>query len=162
MKVIDALLMKLAEETAELSGVASDAGKMCSKAIRFGMDSYHPDDVTRTSNELILNGLVTDIGNEFHDVQIFNWLINFYQQIHLRQIPLVPADKFKYQDVTKRIFRDETGLSMAVMKLDQYARLSVTMVEKRTMSSAEHLELTTCIANARAFLMSIKEEPFEL
>jgi hypothetical protein len=162
MKVIDALLMKLAEETAELSGAASGAGQMCSKAVRFGMDSHHPDDVHHTPNEQLLAGAIANAVREFMDVQIFYWLVCYYRQIYLKVVPLLPAERLQHQDLAKRIFRDEKGLSNAITKLDQYARLTPAMVENRAITSAEHLELVTCIADARAFIMDIKEEPFEL
>lgn len=162
MKVIDALLLKLAEETTELTSIASDAGQLCSKAVRFGMDSYHPDDLNRVTNENLLATALASVQREYHDVTTFQWLLFYYQNVLLRLQPMSASEQEQYGQAVKYIFHDEEGLSNAVTKLDTYARYSGVMVERGTMTSARHIELMEVVASARAFLMSLKVEPFAI
>jgi hypothetical protein len=151
MKVLDALLMKLGEEFAELASAAGATGQLTSKAVRFGLDSYHPDDANRTTNAKLIDAGIGDVFTEMNDVLLFNWLIFFYTCR-------------SEQDVPVPVFLTSTtaALSQAVVKLDRYMRYSDVMVKTGSMSSAEHAELVACVTNAKARLMSFMKEPFVL
>ena len=119
---------------------------------RFGLDSYHPDDVNRVTNEQRLDDLIQEIPEEMGDVVLFHWLIRF----HREQLANVISDSFP------TLLMSETALSQAVVKIDVYTRYSTVLVEKQSMTSEEHKVLLATLANARGYIMSLKKEPFEI
>lgn len=151
MKVLDTLLMKLGEELAELSGAAGDTGQLTSKAVRFGLDSHHPDDANKTTNDALIAGGIANALTEMTDVLLFYWLIDFYCSRGDKALP-IPSLLVSTTDI----------LSQSVVKLDRYLRYSDVMVKIGSMTSAEHAELVTCVTNAKARLMGQMKEPFVL
>lgn len=151
MKVLDALLMKFGEELAELSSAAGIAGQLSSKAVRFGLDSYHPDDVNKVTNDQLIDSSISDVLSEMGDVLLFHWLVGFY---HNQGDTHLPPPAF---------LTDSTAaLSQAVVKLDRYMRYSDIMVKTGSMTSAEHAELVACVSHAKTRLMGLMKEPFQL
>lgn len=151
MKVLDALLMKLGEEFAELSSAAGTAGQLTSKAVRFGLDSHHPDDLNKISNAALIEGAMSSVVAELSDVMVFNWLITFYCCHGAIELPVPPF-----------LTGSAAALSQALITLDRYMRYSDVMVKTGSMTSAEHAELITCVSAAKGHLTSLMKEPFVL
>lgn len=151
MKVLDALLMKLGEELAELSSASGETGQLTSKAVRFGLDSHHPDDANKTTNGALIAGGIGNTLAELADVLLFYWLIDFYCSRGAKNLP-IPSFLISTAEI----------LSQSVVKLDRYLRYSDVMVKIGSMTSAEHAELVTCVTDAKARLMSQMKEPFVL
>lgn len=149
MKVLDALLMKLGEELAELASAAGTTGQLTSKAVRFGLDSYHPDDADKTTNVQLIEGGMDALVSEVGDVLLFHWLVFCY----CNPTEVVPLPSF---------LTGPTALSQAVVKLDRYVRYSDVMIKTGSMTSAEHSALVTCVVNAKARLVGMMTEPFVL
>jgi hypothetical protein len=130
----DAIVLKINEEAIEVGIEAGQLAQLCDKTIRFGMDSWHPQDEHRTTNHDLLWTRFRAVQSEYHDLTVAMWLL----QLHRAQEGL--GNEEAVLDILAREwFRDAASTAEAVRKLRRFDRLLPAMLEKGSIEKP-HLE----------------------
>jgi hypothetical protein len=132
MLAIDAILLKINEEASEVAIETSRLAQYCDKAIRFGMDSYHPRDEAQSSNHDLMWSRFKALENEYHDLHVSMWLLQLYRVQHGGG-----WGEEAMEDMAKEWFPNAHALSEAVRKLRKFDRLLPMLALKGSISKEE-------------------------
>lgn len=145
MLALDAVLVKLQEEINEVSIELGLMGKMASKSIRFGLDSYHPRDPEKKTNEAFMLEYMDKCLVEVHDLQTFTFL---YLYMRAQFTP----DEEAVAQKAQAWFPTKEAKTEAVRKLQKFDRLAAIMRDKGSISQEELDQLQRLLVNVMVYL----------
>ena len=145
MLALDAILLKVTEECAEVSTEATLLAKVALKTTRFGEDSCHPRDPERRSNDQLMHTYLANLATEVHDLQAIAFLY-FCTQYQFT------AREGELDAMVKKWFHTAELRHEAIRKLMKYDRLLGVTQERGSINAEERVKVSNAIDHVSNYL----------